>query len=440
MGELNIVELLAWSGFVNGIFALGTGLFVLWTDWRNRANQFLSLFTLALVVWSLSYSRWLAIDAIHTSLYTGAAELFWTRLTECAALWIPITYLQWLVVFFKFDLNKEKHIKYILIMDWALTAVIAVLGFTPLYISGVRPEIFFRFWPTAGILFDVFTVVLYCGVGFVYAPLLMYQKIRQARKEAPEEVRGLVLFLVGLMASTVAGFTNFPLFYGIPLPPFGNFLVSFWVFFTAYITIRYNTLHLKKVVATEMLVIAIWIFLLSRIFITIIGGSLIGAIPDAIVLFGSVLIGVFLIRSVLNEVKQKEELERVNSELDKSNQSLKSLSQHLQDKVDEQTKDVRQAYEVEHKAKLELEELDKNKDQFILATQHHLRTPLTIIKGYIQSLLQKPPQDFKAETRETLQNLDSNADKLSSLVNELLDVSEMEVRKSIPGGDALPKR
>ncbi|MBI2053818.1 MAG: GAF domain-containing protein, partial [Candidatus Staskawiczbacteria bacterium] len=56
---------------------------------------------------------------------------------------------------------------------------------------------------------------------------------------------------------------------------------------------------------------------------------------------------------------------------------LKDFNKNLQQKVDEQTKEIREAYEVEKKAKEELQALDKAKNQFLLTIQHHLRTPLT---------------------------------------------------------------
>jgi len=64
-------------------------------------------------------------------------------------------------------------------------------------------------------------------------------------------------------------------------------------------------------------------------------------------------------------------------------------------KVNQQTKELKQAYnkiehayEVEKKAHQELKDLGEAKNQFILATQHHLRTPLTIMKGYASMLIE----------------------------------------------------
>ena len=59
----------------------------------------------------------------------------------------------------------------------------------------------------------------------------------------------------------------------------------------------------------------------------------------------------------------------------------------MQEKVDEQVLDVRRAYEIEKKARNELEKLNAEKDRFVLSTQHNLRTPLTIVKGFLEVAL-----------------------------------------------------
>lgn len=426
VSSINIVQLLSWSGFVNAIFSIGLGLFVLSTDWRRRSNQWLLITTFFIAFFAFSYAIWLAIDVSPNG--TAASALFWTRMLDFGALWISITFTTWIVSLLGFEFKQHAHVRYMITIGYIVTIFISFFAFTPLFVSSVKPALFFRFWPQPGPLFDVYVGFLYLGYSCIYCQVLLYIKYFQYRREKSPEAKGIFLLSMATFAGFLGGATNFPLWYGIPIPPYGNFLVVFWVFILGYATIRYNPLYMKhKVVSTELLVAAILLFLLSRVFLTVMNGTVIGAIPDLVVFVGAVVIGFFLVRSVLNEIKQKEQLAEVNGQLDKSNAQLGELSRHLQQKVDEQTKDVRKAYEVEHKARLELEELDKNKDQFILATQHHLRTPLTIIKGYMQSLIKTPPQDFNSATKDILGNLDSTADNLSSLVNELLDVSEMQV-------------
>lgn len=97
----------------------------------------------------------------------------------------------------------------------------------------------------------------------------------------------------------------------------------------------------------------------------------------------------------------------------------------------QKSKQVEESYEVEKEARRELMRLNEIKDEFILATQHHLRTPLSIMKGYLaamEALIAK--NDFnRAEVKEYLGKISTSADRLTSLVNELLDITQMEMGK-----------
>lgn len=88
-------------------------------------------------------------------------------------------------------------------------------------------------------------------------------------------------------------------------------------------------------------------------------------------------------------------------------------------------------YEAERKTRLELETLDKSKNQFLLTTQHHLRTPLTIIKGHLEQLLKSEPESLNPRMKQSLEKIDCSIDRLTKLVNEFLNVSQLEIGKGI---------
>ena len=134
---------------------------------------------------------------------------------------------------------------------------------------------------------------------------------------------------------------------------------------------------------------------------------------------------------LLREKNEEEKILNVRKAEEDKRILIEQYSKELEVKVAEQTAEVRQAYEIEKKAREDLEKLDKNKDDFILTTQHHLRTPLTIMRGYLQTLLQTPPQPFVDKTKMILQRASDSTDRLISLVNEFLDISQMEVGKSV---------
>lgn len=78
-------------------------------------------------------------------------------------------------------------------------------------------------------------------------------------------------------------------------------------------------------------------------------------------------------------------------------------------------------YEVEH-----LNELNRVKSDFISVASHELRTPLTSIKSFAEILLDDLESISTADQREYLSIIDSEADRLSRLISNLMDVQKIE--------------
>lgn len=74
-------------------------------------------------------------------------------------------------------------------------------------------------------------------------------------------------------------------------------------------------------------------------------------------------------------------------------------------------------------------ELDRMKDEFVSLVSHELRTPLTSIKGYVDLLLDEDVGALSADQRDFLETVRSNAQRLVTMVNELLDLSRIESGK-----------
>jgi len=70
-------------------------------------------------------------------------------------------------------------------------------------------------------------------------------------------------------------------------------------------------------------------------------------------------------------------------------------------------------------------EVDEMKDSFISMASHELKSPLTVIRGYIEFLKEGVADD--AKRREYLRRIDLSADELRQLVDDILDVSRIEM-------------
>ncbi|HUT14948.1 MAG TPA: ATP-binding protein [Anaerolineae bacterium] len=79
---------------------------------------------------------------------------------------------------------------------------------------------------------------------------------------------------------------------------------------------------------------------------------------------------------------------------------------------------IRSAYE-------QLKELDRMKSEFLSTVSHELRAPLHSIGGFMQLLLDDKVED-RATQREALETVARQTERLTRLINNLLDVSRME--------------
>jgi PAS domain S-box-containing protein len=71
-------------------------------------------------------------------------------------------------------------------------------------------------------------------------------------------------------------------------------------------------------------------------------------------------------------------------------------------------------------------EADRAKSEFVSTVSHELRTPMTAIKGYTDLLHAGAAGPINAEQKRFLSTIKSNTDRLTALINDLLDISRME--------------
>jgi len=70
--------------------------------------------------------------------------------------------------------------------------------------------------------------------------------------------------------------------------------------------------------------------------------------------------------------------------------------------------------------------LDKTKDEFLSVASHELRTPMTIIKGYLWLLQNEKDGKLNKKQKSTVNIAMENADRMTNLVNDMLNISRME--------------
>ncbi|WP_394748763.1 HAMP domain-containing sensor histidine kinase [Spongiimicrobium salis] len=79
-----------------------------------------------------------------------------------------------------------------------------------------------------------------------------------------------------------------------------------------------------------------------------------------------------------------------------------------------------------------MKSVDSLRRELIANVSHDLRTPLAILKGYVETLQIKKETLTESEKEEYLQITNDNIDKLSNLINQLFEYSKLEAEQVTP--------
>lgn len=82
-----------------------------------------------------------------------------------------------------------------------------------------------------------------------------------------------------------------------------------------------------------------------------------------------------------------------------------------------------------NKSNQELRQLNSIKSRFFANISHELKTPLTLIKAPVESLLDHSDVHLNNKVRDTLKTVKSNTSHLQSLIEEILDLTRLEAGK-----------
>jgi signal transduction histidine kinase len=169
------------------------------------------------------------------------------------------------------------------------------------------------------------------------------------------------------------------------------------VIFIAYAIIKLKFLDVK-VITTEIFAIFLALVAFEEIFMA---RSFEELIVRMIIFAITLIFAILLIRSVLNEVRRREEMEKLTEELKLTTKKLA-------------------------KANKELERLDEAKSEFLSIASHQLRTPSTIIKGYISMMLEGSFGKAPKLIKDNLNKIYLSNERLLNLIETLLNISRIE--------------
>lgn len=382
-----MLEIFALSGLVNGIIALCLGIFIIWRNWRSKINQLYFLIIIAVCIWSFSYWRWLLSN-------NASDALFWVRMLSIGSTLIPVFYFHWIVSLLKANKTKRNAV----IIVYLTAAIFLIFSFSDLFIKQVKEKLFFPFWPDPGLLYHFYLFFTYILLA-TYSIILLFKNY----KISSQEQKGQIIFvIIGSIIAFGGGLTNFFLWYDIPIVPYGNFFVALFPFFFGYAILKHHLFDIK-VIATELFTITIWVFLLLK---TLMSETPQDLLINIILFIAVIIFGILLIRGVRKEVEQREKLEQL-------------------------TKEIQRAYKVEKKANKALQQLDDVKNQFIMASQHHLRSPLTAMRGYVDLIMGGTYGKVPEKLKDPILKFQISTSRLIRIINEFLDISQFQLGKKV---------
>lgn len=379
MNLLNNLDLLTVGIAMAGIGILGFA--ICFNDLKSKTNRNFLYFSLATIAWGV-------VNYVSYQFTSPLATLWLLRLIMFFAIWQAFFLYKLFWVFPNSEVVYSKKYKYILLPVVIITSLITL---TPFVFSSTVGEV------VAGEVAQVskgpgLLLFAFVAVGLVIRGI--YLLIKKIIKADASEKRPYQIILLGtlIMFALIITF-NFilPAFFNNPrYIPLGAIFILPFVAFTAYAIYKHKLFNLKVVAITSLTFVLAVLTLLEVVFSSDV--TLIAFRSSVFLLV--LIIGVFLIKSVLKEVEAKERVQ--------------TLAKQLED------------------ANVKLKQADLAKSEFLSIAAHQLRTPLTAIKGYISMFLEGDYGKFTPEQTTELGSIFRSADRLTRLIDVFLNVSRIE--------------
>lgn len=357
------------------------GLLLAWWVIQSGSKKELKVWfffmTLFILLWcNFSY---LGSRVVNPSLSILLYKLNWASV--CLFL---VSFYYFFVIEF---LRKGKIAKYIgLGILFSSVSLFAISIFSDLVITRVVHQDWgneITFGPL-GSVFNIFSAIVAFIV--IFYSLQGYGSLpRDTKLKLRYFLSGIFIFI---LANLIFNVGSQIVFQSVEYQFLGDFSSIFLLGFTAFATIQHRLFDVK-IITTEAVTALLLTILFSRIVVS--QGNTLRLVDSAIFILG-LIFGILLIRSVKNEVQQKQRLQELTEQL---------------------------------------KELDAKKDEFLSIATHELRAPMTAIRGYISMILEGDAGEIPQEANNFLQVVQSSADRLIRLVNNMLNIARIEQGRQV---------
>ncbi|MDO8517951.1 MAG: ATP-binding protein [bacterium] len=375
-------DLLVLGLAISGIGMLG--FLVFFNNPRSATNQTFLAFSLISIVWGvLNYASYQAQTTV-VSLWLWRSVLF-------TAVWFCFGIFH-LATIFPQEKPKLGHVYSFFILPTIIISSLVTL--TPyvfvqlktLPIPGTVPAI--QNGPLI-LLFGVVVIALVLGA--------IYKFLHHLRSAEGDLRKQYLLITFGtFLTFALLIICNFILPAGfriLSLIPFGAVFILPFIICTGYAIARYRLFSTRVVVTETFSFILVITTLLQVLFSKTPEELLFRVSAFVLVLVFSIL----LVRGTVNEMQQRELIEKQEKELEGAN--------------------------------VRLRELDKQKSEFLSFASHQLRTPMTAIKWGSGALLDHTYGEVPTNLQEPIQSIFDQSSSMAVLVDDYLNVSRIEQGK-----------
>ncbi len=359
------------------IFVAMLGVFIFFKDPRSRMNQLLFAFNICMFFWL--FGTFMMFDTRDNI----ARAIFWDRFVYLGVIMMPSLMHHFSLVFTKSARTKQRIL---LFVNYLIGIFFLFASRTPYFVDGLNVYS----WGAhsqARILHNIFLGYFFLSVGIFFTNLF-----RGYRKSKDRIFRVQTIYvLIAFAQVMLIGGTAYLYAYGIDTKfPFAYITGLIFPVMLFYAVTKHGLLG-TKVIATEVLVGVLDFFVVMQIFFSQSQVQILESILFAAVI---ALVGFLFVESVKREVIRRQEVTKLAESLESAN--------------------------------IRLQELDKQKTEFLSIASHQLRTPLSILKGYIELIKDGAYGNVDPLTVKALARMDTNNEHLVKLVDEFLDISRIE--------------
>lgn len=381
------------------------GIFVFNCDKKSQENVIFMILCLFGSLWTITnnLNYLFRSDELLSSTYAFGALVMFTGIT-----WVC------------FFCNIKKYKKTTFTVIHALVCITLIFfSFQDDFLASLRNQMYSDGAEHYNILFLIYLMYFLYG-----STLMIYFLLKRYIKSKDEySKKQSLLIIVGIASSTIVTFINsfvLPLFHFYPSGLVDNIGFIIFIFSIFIAIIRFNLFEIK-IFYFQIMVLALWIAIFTK---AISADSLYEITSNSLVLVFAIIICVLLINYFFKEKEFKDTNIRLI-------EHLTTLNNTLSEKVIEQTSEIRKVYEIEQKARKDLEKLNETKDQFILLTQHNLRSPINSIRHELTELIDGRIGTVDNKARDVLISSNKSANRLSDIVDDFLNISTIKIDSQI---------